>query len=260
MITGIDHIVIAVKSLERAVDTYRGLGFTVVEGGRHPYGSQNALIGFADGSYIELLGFYEDSPAHPWWDLLHRRGGGFIDFCMATDDIRGDLALLRAQGAQCGDLVEGGRARPDGFQVKWINNKVSGADQGLIPFIIEDVTPRAERLPAAREHANGAAGIDCLTLVAADIGRYAGIMSAALKAEGRAVVDEGLGARGLRFDVGAHGLEYLAPAREDSPLGLDLAAQIPATYRVRFRTTGAARRFAPEETEGVRMELAGSCT
>ena len=65
-----------------------GLGFSVVEGGRHPYGSYNALIGFADGSYIELLGFYEDSPNQPWWDLLHKHGGGLIDFCLATDDIR----------------------------------------------------------------------------------------------------------------------------------------------------------------------------
>ncbi len=52
MITGIDHLVIAAHSLERAVETYRGLGFTVIKGGRHAYGSCNALIGFADGSYI----------------------------------------------------------------------------------------------------------------------------------------------------------------------------------------------------------------
>ena len=255
MITGIDHIVIVAHSLEGALETWRGLGFTVTVGGKHPYGSHNALIGFADGSYIELLAFYEESPAHPWWDLLQRRGGGLIDFCMATDDIRGDLAALRAGGAQCGDLVEGGRARPDGYQVKWINNKVSGVDQGLIPFIIEDLTPRQERLPREIDHANGATGIDCLTLAAADIARYAGIMSAALGAEGRAVVDEGLGARGFRFDVGTHALEYLAPDREDSPLRADLAAQAPATYRLRFKTTGTARTFDPEETGGVRMGL-----
>lgn len=260
MITGIDHIVIVVKSLERAVETYRGLGFTVVEGGRHPYGSQNALIGFADGSYVELLGFYEESPAHAWWDLLHGRGGGLVDFCMATDDIRGDLAALRAQGALCGDLVEGARARPDGFQVKWINNKVSGADQGLIPFIIEDVTPRAERLPTARQHANGVTGIDCLTLVAEDIARYAGIMSAALKAEGQAAADQDLGASGFRFEAGTHALEYLAPDRRDSRLRAQLRAQIPATYRVRFKTTGAARTFGGDETEGVRMALLESGT
>ena len=255
MITGIDHIVIAVKSLERAVATYNGLGFSVVEGGRHPYGSHNALVGFADGSYIEILGFYEESPGHPWWDLLHRRGGGLVDFCMATDDIRRDLAAFRAQGAQCGDLVEGGRARPDGFQVKWINNKVSGADQGLIPFIIEDATPRDERLPAARDHANGVTGIDCLTLVADDIARHAGIMAAVLDRDGEAIADEALGASGLRFDVGTHALEYLAPEREDSALRLDLSARVPATYGVRFKTTGAARRFDPVETEGVRLSF-----
>ena len=166
MITGIDHIVIAFHSLERAIDTYRGLGFTVVAGGRHPYGSYNALIGFADGSYIELLGFYEDSPAHPWWALLQERGGGLVDFCMATDDIRGDLAAFRAQGVDCGALIKGGRARPDGYEVRWINNKVSGAWQGLIPFIIEDETPRDERLPRERNHPNGVTGIHSLSLAA----------------------------------------------------------------------------------------------
>ena len=74
MITGIDHIVIAVPSLEQAISTYRGLGFSVVEGGRHPYGSYNALIGFADDSYIEVISFYEDSPAHPWWGAAARAG------------------------------------------------------------------------------------------------------------------------------------------------------------------------------------------
>ena len=256
MITGIDHIVIAVQSIDRALDTWRGLGFTVVEGGKHPFGSHNALIGFADGSYIELLGFYEESPAHPWWELLHQRGGGLIDFCMATDDIRADLQALRAQGAKCGDLVEGGRARPDGFQVRWINNKVGAADQGLIPFIIEDVTPREERLPSARDHANGVEGIDCLTLVAADVERYAGIMSAVLGVEGQAVADEDLGAAGMRFEAGTHLLEYLAPDGANSSLRSQLAAQVPATYRVRFRVTGAARSFGIDETEGVRMALA----
>lgn len=255
MITGIDHIVIAVHPLEQALRTWRGLGFTVAEGGKHPFGSHNALIGFADGSYIELLGFYEESPAHPWWSLLHERGGGLIDFCLATDDIHGDLAALRAQGAECGDLIEGGRARPDGYQVRWINNKVSGADQGLIPFIIEDVTPREERLPAARQHENGVTGIECLTLVAPDVARYAGIMRAVLGVDGRAVADEGLGARGLRFQVGTHALEYLAPDRANSSLAVELAAGVLATYRALFRTAGEARSFSVDETDGVRIAL-----
>ena len=255
MITGIDHIVIVVHSLEEAIATYRALGFTVVEGGRHPYGSYNALIGFADGSYIEALGFYEDSPAHPWWDLLRERGGGLVDFCMATDDIRADLAAFRAQGVSMGDLVEGARSRPDGYQVKWINNKVGGEFQGVVPFIIEDVTPRAERLPRETAHANGVRGIGALSLVTADLERHAGIMAAVTGAEGQPIEDDALGARGLRFAVGSHALEYLTPVGASSPLQRHLDENKPVPWGVSFVTSGAAATFNADQTEGVRIEL-----
>ena len=257
MITGIDHIVIATHSLERASETYRKLGFTVVDGGRHPYGSYNALIGFADGSYIELIGFYEDSPAHPWWTLLNERGGGLVDFCLATDDIESDLAALRSQGVAAGELTEGGRARPDGYEVRWINNKVGGAWQGLIPFIIEDVTPRHERLPRERKHANGVTGIHTLSLATIDVARYAGVMSAVMGVEAQAVADEVAGASGLCMEVGGHRLAYLTPDGEEGLLAAHLAAKRAAPYSVSFKTTGEAKTFEPEETDGVRISLHG---
>ncbi len=255
MITGIDHIVIAAKSLERMIDAYRALGFSVVEGGRHPYGSYNALVGFADGSYIELLSFYEDSPAHPWWTLLHERGGGLIDFCMASDDISSDLAALRAQGVDCGDLTEGGRARPDGYQVKWINNKISNHWQGRIPFLIEDLTPRDERLPTQREHSNGVTGIHSIALATGDVARYAAVMAAVLDVEGQPVAGPDAGGAGLRFEVGGHALDYLAPNVVDSPLAAHLAGDRPAPYSICFRTVGEAKRLDPADTEGVRIEM-----
>lgn len=255
MITGIDHIVIAVDSLERAIETWRGLGFTVAEGGKHPYGSYNALVGFADGSYIELLSFYEECPAHPWWELLHQRGGGFIDFCLATDDIRADHAAIRAQGVDCSDLIEGGRNRPDGYEVKWINNKVEGDWQGLIPFIIEDLTPRVERLPRETAHENGVTGINSLCFATHDVARFAGVMSAVTGMVGEPARDDALGAAGIRLTVGAHELEYLAPEGDAGPLAAHLAANKPAPYRVRFKTAGEARRWGPDETGGVRAEL-----
>ena len=242
------------------MEIWRGLGFTVVEGGKHPYGSHNALIGFADGSYIELLGFYEDSPQHVWWDLLHERGGGLIDFCMATDDIRADHAAFRARGVECSELIEGGRSRPDGYQVKWINNKVGGIWQGLIPFIIEDVTPRGERLPRETNHANDVIGIQSVTFATNDVERYAGIMSAVTGVAGQAVQDEELKASGIRLAVGGHEIEYLAAGDGDGPLAAHLAGNRPAPYRVRFKTTGEARRWGPAETEGVWVELLGRGT
>ena len=237
------------------METYRRLGFSVVEGGAHPYGSHNALIGFEDGSYIELLGFYEESPAIPWWELLHERGGGLIDFCLASDDISADLAACRANGVEAGDLTEGGRRRPDGYEVKWINNKVGGEYQGRMPFIIEDVTPRAQRLPSERTQANGATGIHCLSLATADAGRYGAIMGAVLGQGGQPFVDDELGASGIRFEVGAHFLEYLSPRDPSSPLRAHLAGKRPAPYRVSFKTRGPSVSFGPEQSEGVRIAL-----
>lgn len=228
MITGIDHIVIAVHSLERAIASYRGLGFSVIVGGRHAVGSHNALIGFADGSYIELLSFYEESPAHPWWDLLQRRGGGLIDFCLASDDIRADHRAFQAHGVDAGELSAGGRARPDGYQVEWINNKVGAGWQGLIPFIIEDVTPRDQRLPQEREHANGVSGINTVTLAAADVARCAEVMAAVLAVEADPVEDEGLDATGVRLALGGQALEYLRPSSDRGPLSAHIITFQPA--------------------------------
>lgn len=196
------------------------------------------------------------APTTRWWDSLHERGGGLIDFCMATDDIRADHAAFRAQGVDCSDLIEGGRARPDGYQVKWINNKVEGDWQGLIPFIIEDVTPRAERLPRVTEHANGAAGIERLSLATTDVARFAGVMSAVTGVADESMIDDELAAGGLRLRVGDHTLEYLAPEGEAGPLAAHLAAKRPAPYRARFKTAGAARRYDPAAAEAARIELA----
>lgn len=255
MILGIDHIVIAVPALKPAAATYRKLGFTVVEGGRHPVGSHNALIAFQDGAYIELLAFYEDSPAHIWWDLLHKRGGGLIDFCMATDDIGADYQAFRRQGVEMSGLDDLSRKRLDGYELAWVNNKVYGKYQGLIPFIIADKTPRSERVPKATSHANGVTGIHCLSLVSDRFEPPAGIMSAVLAVEGQPIRDDELQAAGARFGVGTHRLEYLEPASEDSPLLAHLAARAPRPYRVSFKTGGAKQTFSPQQSEGVRITL-----
>ena len=80
MLKAVDHLVIAVRDLEKASDDYRDLGFSVVPGGRHPgVGTYNALIAFADTSYFELIGFYEPRDDHRWWTPL-QRGGGLVDY------------------------------------------------------------------------------------------------------------------------------------------------------------------------------------
>lgn len=253
MLKGIDHIVIAVQDMAAARQVYTDIGFTVVEGGKHPTGSFNNLIAFKDGSYIELLAFYEASPDHAWWDALHQRGGGLIDYCMQTDDIRADHAKLRELGAKIGDLTPLSRERPDGYELSWINNKSLDEHQGLVPFIIEDETPREERVPKETTHANGATGIHTLTLNVPDLSVPEAIFGGILGTSGKTVERDDLKATGLVYTVGEHQLQYLSPKSSDSPLQKATDANNPIPWSVVFTTTGEAQPMHTQETMGVRM-------
>jgi len=255
MILGIDHIVIAGPDLDRLTAAFKSLGFTVVGGGKHPIGSYNNLIGLEDGAYIELLSFYEDSPEHYWWDAVHERGGGLIDFCMVTDDVRADYALFKAGGVEMSPMVGLSRLRVDGYRLKWLNNEIYSDYQGLIPFIIEDETPREERVPKEKSHENGVRGIDTITLAARDLERARRIMGAVLGQVGQPVNDEDLNASGVAFQAGPHRLEYLKPNDASSPLQEHIEANRPVPYRIRFRTGGEARTIPPEDAAGVKIAL-----
>lgn len=253
MLRGIDHIVIAVHDMDVARQVYTDLGFTVVEGGKHPTGSFNNLIAFEDGSYIELLAFYEESPDHSWWDMLHVRGGGLIDYCMQTDDIRADHAKFRELGANIGDLTPLSRKRPDGYELSWINNKTLGAHQGLVPFVIEDETPREERVPKETTHANGATGIHTLTLNVPDLAVAQTIFDGILGTSGKAGERDDLKANGVVYSVGGHQLQYLSATADDSPLQKAIDANQPVPWSVVFTTNGEAQPMHVQETLGVRM-------
>jgi catechol 2,3-dioxygenase-like lactoylglutathione lyase family enzyme len=168
MLRQLDHVVFVVRDLPAATDDYRRRGFTVTPGGEHPDGlTYNALVPFADGSYLELLAFHDlaRSLTHRWWNVA-AGGGGPADFALLSDDLAADSAAL-------GELVktpprEGARIRPDGVELKWRTAVLKAP----LPFIVEDLTARELRVPggAAAEHANGATGIAAVVVGALDVG------------------------------------------------------------------------------------------
>ncbi len=55
VVTGLDHVPVAVADLEAAADRYRRLGFTLKPGRPHDNGIENRHVKFADGTEIELI-------------------------------------------------------------------------------------------------------------------------------------------------------------------------------------------------------------
>ena len=167
MIRGLDHIVLVVLDLAAAAADHRARGFTVTPGGEHAGGlTHNALVGFQDGSYLELIAFHDLGAArgkHSWAPVAER-GGGWADFALLSSDLRADADALSDLLAR--PMEHGGRTRPDGVAIAW---RVARLHQPL-PFLIEDTTARELRVPTgeAARHANGIAGVKQVTLGATD--------------------------------------------------------------------------------------------
>jgi catechol 2,3-dioxygenase-like lactoylglutathione lyase family enzyme len=229
MIKGIDHLVIVVNNLEQAAKDYETLGFTVVHGGKHPVGTHNVLISFADGSYLEMIAFYREAPDHRWWSAL-QSGERLVDVCMQTDDLTGDTAKFREAGVNINDPVPWSRTRPDGFELKWLLSLATGDDRGVAPFLIQDITPREERVPANTGHKNGAVGIESVTIAIAgntSAERWQKIFAGAPATN---FADDMLSAEGIRFRFGPHVLEYATATGPESPLADCLRNFGPSPY------------------------------
>jgi len=177
----LDHLVILVRDLERAARDYRRLGFRVTPGGEHADGlTRNALVPFRDGTYLELVSFVDPESSRDnvwgWRKLLPREG--LVDYCAASDGLRQDAERLRGLDLGVEDLGEGGRRLPDGAEIRWRSASVRQEGR-VLPFLIEDVTPRRMRVPGgpAADHPNAATGIRSLELSTSDTRKAAEILA-----------------------------------------------------------------------------------
>lgn len=183
----LDHIVILVPHAT-LVDLPNWLteAFTVLPGGRHADGvTENKLILFQDGVYLELIAFSQSKEAlegrkHHRWGQRHE--GHIVDWANTLHE-EGQLDFIRERVASAGSGIKysepqaGGRIKPDGTELKWVisapfTDDTSGEPTGFVggeaPFWCLDRTPRDLRVPYRVghnvQHPSGALGVAGLSV------------------------------------------------------------------------------------------------
>lgn len=180
------HLVVSVPALAVAIAQAEAAGFTVRAGGRHTgIPTENALIAFADGGYVELLAARtamsrvaaQRLVRGPEWEqwaaridpvgrrfLPHLARVGVCDLALHGPELGSIAAAARAGGERPEGPIDMGRARPDGRALAW---QLLMPDTLELPFMVADGTPRSWRVPAGPAdvvHANGATGVECVTV------------------------------------------------------------------------------------------------
>lgn len=270
---GIDHLVLAVRDLDRAAAVFAAMGFTLTPRAYHPFGTANHLAMF-DGNFVEILGVADPSkiPEHSpdgfsfaAWnrDFIEMREGVSMLVLDSTDPAA-DRDAFKAAGLTTWPptTFARGAVQPDGSEAEvsfTLCFAVAAAVPSLPSFVCRQHAPQNFWKPEFQSHANGAAAIEGLTVVADDVGTVAAYYSALLGPAALASDDEGDGAvartaRGLIeiLPRGRLAERFGDAAPEDLPTGAAFAG-----WRVGVRDLDAARsaldagNVAHTEADGV---------
>lgn len=176
-----DHVVLPAADLSVARARLSQLGFTVAPDGRHPFGTANACVYFADRTFLEPLAVASRETAEAAAkagnafvarDAAWRfRCGedGFSALAMTSGDARADDRHYREEGLHGGDILTFGRdfVTPDG-QAKHIEFRLAFAADLRSPdaffFACQRLAGPAVDRSALENHANGVRSLRAVVL------------------------------------------------------------------------------------------------
>jgi hypothetical protein len=116
-------------------------------GGTHRDGTtEMSIVGFDDGSYLELIGLAgEERPAR--WPAVITEDGGPTAWAIRVEDVARTAKDLIDRGVQVRGPIHDHRERPDGTRVEWDHCLFGGPSaRQVFPFAITDRTPRSYRV------------------------------------------------------------------------------------------------------------------
>ena len=141
MIRGIDHIGLAVRSIEEARRFWESLGLTIAHIEEVPQEGVRVAMVEVGGVRIELL--EPMSAASPVAKFLDRRGPGIHHLCLASDDLSADDRRLRERGVEL--LREGPTPGAGGASVQFVHPKSAGGVLVELSQHASEAAPETEK-------------------------------------------------------------------------------------------------------------------
>ncbi|HEX3498528.1 MAG TPA: VOC family protein [Stellaceae bacterium] len=168
-ITGIDHILLAVRDLDAARMGWTRLGFTLSPRGKHlGRGTGNYCVMFPH-DYIELFGIVGSERVNPEYTEFLAAGEGPMKLAWATGDSAAAVAALSALRLHPDVPRDLGRQLelPEGTVVPRFSIVALPREEtpALSSFLCAQLTPELMRRPEWLEHANGSNGLLGITAV-----------------------------------------------------------------------------------------------
>lgn len=166
-IAAIDHVILGVRDLKAARETWRRLGFTPTPRGRHiGQGTANYCIMFA-GDYLELLGIVDAADGvHRLDAFLSEREGAMAAAFVPEGGAEAARAALLGRGLQPAEPRALGRRLelPEGTVLPRFSLVSLPPEEtpGLDAFLCHHLTPELMRRSDWIAHGNGAVGLDGL--------------------------------------------------------------------------------------------------
>ncbi|HYP27311.1 MAG TPA: VOC family protein [Blastocatellia bacterium] len=168
----VDHVTIAGHDLAALESAFARLRLGTVYGGMHSNGvTHMSVLGFDDGSYMELISTKDKDKRSPLWGDYISGDAGICAWAVEADDVSGEVSRLSAKGLTVNGPVYMSRQRPDGKTAEWDLAFVGAHEPGAkFPFIIKDRTPRGLRVePTESVSGTELTGIGKIILGVADM-------------------------------------------------------------------------------------------
>lgn len=285
MTRGIDHLVLAVRDLDKARAFYDALGFTTTPRALHPWGTANHLVQL-NGCFLEILGVADAARIAPHKpgefsfgahnrDFLARREGMSM-LVLQSHDARRDQAEFAAAGLATYAPFDFGRDAklPDGSTARVAFSLAFVTDPRMPEsafFTCQQHAPKYFWKRDYQVHANGARTVAEVVMAAPDPPALADFFA---KLQGNDSVRAGSGALGIATARGR--LAVLTPsafaARFGAPpagpaephfaafriAGVDIAAQAArlSAAGIPHRAAGGAVQVPAAAALGVAIEFA----